>query len=126
VLGAAAIVAFVATSDPAAARAFYAETLGLRFVADEPVALVFDAGATQLRIQKVPGHTPLPYTALGWRVTDIAATVAALASRGARFERFPGLKQDEAGLWLAPDGSRVAWFKDPDGNLLSLTQYPAS
>ena len=76
-----------------------------------------------LRIQKVKGHQPLPYTALGWKVTDIVGKVTELAARGARFERVPGIAQDERGIWASPSGARVAWFKDPDGNLLSLTQF---
>jgi catechol 2,3-dioxygenase-like lactoylglutathione lyase family enzyme len=76
-----------------------------------------------LRIQKAEGHRPLPYTALGWKVPDIAAELAALRARGVTFERFPGLAQDAQGIWSAPSGARIAWFKDPDGNVLSLAQF---
>ncbi len=117
------LIAFVATRDAARAKAFYADTLGLHFVADEPVALVFDAHGTMLRVQKVDSHTAFPYTALGWRVADIAAEVEALTARGVRFERYEGFNQDAQGIWSAPSGARVAWFKDPDENVLSLTQF---
>lgn len=122
-LGSADVMAFVATRDPAAARTFYAETLGLRLVADDQFALVFDANGTELRVQKVPEPAPLSYTVLGWKVADIGETVRWLAAKGVRFESYEWLPQDESGVWTAPDGTRVAWFKDPDGNLLSLTQF---
>ena len=120
-LGNAPVIAFLATADPLAATAFYRDTLGLAFVEDTPFALVFGAGGTELRIQKVPGVTPLAQTALGWSVREIEAEVAALAARGVQFEHFDGLPQDDAGIWTAPGGARIAWFRDPDGNLLSLT-----
>ena len=121
-LGSADVIAFVATDDPAAARKFYAETLGLRLIADEEFALVFDANGTPLRIQKVRDHAPLPYTALGWKVANVHDAVSRLQARGVRFERFPWHPQDERGVWATPDGAKVACFKDPDGNLLSLTE----
>jgi catechol 2,3-dioxygenase-like lactoylglutathione lyase family enzyme len=121
-LGNATLVAFVATTDSERAKAFYGDVLGLRLIADEPYALVYDAAGTTLRVQKAPAFTPLPHTALGWKVEDIAAVVAALHERGVSFERFPGMRQDDAGIWSSPSGAKVAWFKDPDGNLLSLTQ----
>jgi catechol 2,3-dioxygenase-like lactoylglutathione lyase family enzyme len=117
-------MAFIATAAPDAARRFYSDTLGLRLVADDDFALVYDLHGTTLRVQKVREIAPAPYTALGWKVADIAATVAALAARGVRFERYERLEQDAAGVWKTPAGARVAWFKDPDGNLLSLTQVP--
>jgi catechol 2,3-dioxygenase-like lactoylglutathione lyase family enzyme len=113
---------FVATADAAKARAFYETTLGLTFVEDSPFALVFDLNGTMLRVQKVEALTPPPYTALGWQVSDIAAQVGDLSSRGVIFERYDWMPQDELGIWTTPEGSKVAWFKDPDGNLLSLTQ----
>ena len=121
-LGSAEVISFVATDNPAAAREFYAETLGLRLVADEEFALVFDANGTSLRVQKVRDHTPLPYTALGWKVSNVHDAVSRLRAKGVRFERFPWHPQDESGVWVTPDGAKVAWFKDPDGNLLSLTE----
>jgi catechol 2,3-dioxygenase-like lactoylglutathione lyase family enzyme len=116
------LVAFVASADPERAKAFYRDILGLRLVADDPYALVFDAAGTTLRVQKVQAHAPLPYTALGWVVPDVAALALQLAKSGTRCERFPGIDQDEAGVWTTPGGAKVAWFKDPDGNLLSLTE----
>ncbi len=117
------LMAFVATERASDALVFYRDVLGLRFVSDDPFALVFQSGAVTLRIQKLEQHQPLPCTALGWSVRDIAATVTELHAKGARFERFPGLDQDERGIWNSPSGARVAWLKDPDGNVLSLTQH---
>lgn len=116
------IVAFTATANPERARAFYAETLGLRLVSDMPFALVFDAGGTELRVQKVQAVQAPTYTTLGWQVDDIEAMVDALAERGVSFVRYDFMEQDERGIWSAGNGARVAWFHDPDGNLLSLTQ----
>jgi catechol 2,3-dioxygenase-like lactoylglutathione lyase family enzyme len=115
-------IAFVATAKPDEARAFYERTLGLDFVADEPFALIFDLGSIMLRIQKVDTLTPPPQTSLGWEVADIDAAVTMLAERGVAFEHFDFLPQDERGIWTTPSGARIAWFKDPDGNTLSLTQ----
>jgi catechol 2,3-dioxygenase-like lactoylglutathione lyase family enzyme len=122
-LGPEKVIAFLATADAVRARTFYEEVLGLRFVADEEFALVFDADGTMLRIQKVRELKPLPHTALGWKVSDIRSTIAALRERGVSFERYVFLQQDDAGIWATPDGALVAWFKDPDGNLLSLTEF---
>ena len=124
-LGTAKIMAFVATMDFGRARTFYEGTLGLRLVADDPFALVFDANGTTLRVQKVRQVMPAPYTALGWVVADIRGAIAALSKKGIAFERFtiPAFPQDELGIWTADDGKKVAWFKDPDGNTLSLTQF---
>ena len=116
------LMAFVATERAGEALVFYRDVLGLRFISDDLFALVFQAGEVTLRIQKVEHHAPLPYTSLGWKVRDIAATVTGLHAKGAQFERFPGLEQDENGIWNSPSGARVAWCKDPDGNVLSLTQ----
>ncbi len=121
-LSTADLVAFSATTMPARAREFYEQLLGLRLVADDQFALVFDANGTALRIAKVQELTPAPRTVLGWSVRDISAGVAELARKGVTFERFEGLTQDELAIWAALGGARVAWFKDPDGNLLSLTQ----
>ena len=123
-LGACNVIAFVATKQPERAKLFYSKTLGLRLVADTPFALVFDAGGTMLRISKVGALTPAPYTVLGWEVPDIAATVKDLQNVGVKLERFKGLNDgDELGIWTSPSGARVAWFKDPDGNVLSITQF---
>jgi catechol 2,3-dioxygenase-like lactoylglutathione lyase family enzyme len=123
VVSASRLIAFAGTKDPQKARQFYEGVLGLRLVADEPFALVFDANGTMLRLQKVEQTVALPYTALGWQVDDIAAIVRGLAAKGVSFERFEGLEQDELGVWTSPGGAKVAWFRDPDANLLSLTQF---
>lgn len=120
------IVAFVATSQPASAKDFYANTLGLKLVEDSPAALVFDANGTMLRVQKIEKLQPAPFTAIGWHVPDIRAAVQVLAAKGVRFERYQGVSQDDLGIWTAPGGAQVAWFKDPCGNILSLTQFAAA
>jgi catechol 2,3-dioxygenase-like lactoylglutathione lyase family enzyme len=117
------LIAFVGTREPAKARAFYEGTLGLRRVADEPSALVFDANGTMLRIAKVGELVPAPFTVLGWKVPDIRRAVAELGEKGVEFQRYPGLDQDELGIWKSPSSAQVAWFRDPDGNTLSLTQF---
>jgi molybdate transport system substrate-binding protein len=122
-LNAAKLMAFAATSDASRARAFYEKTLGLRLVSDEAFALVFDSNGTQLRIQKAQKTQPLPFTVLGWEVANIEETMAALRERGVVFERFGSVRQDDLGVWTADDRTKVAWFKDPDGNLLSITQF---
>jgi len=118
------IAAFSATADPDRAKAFYRDKLGLRLVSDEQYALVFDAAGTMLRVQKVKEVPEAKYTTLGWNVPDIEAKVDELKKAGVKFERygFPG--QDEKGIWTVPGGAaKVAWFKDPDGNILSLAQF---
>jgi predicted enzyme related to lactoylglutathione lyase len=122
VLGSCDVVAFVATRDPDRARAFYEGVLELTVVADEPFALVFDAHGTTLRVQKLQELAPARHTVLGWLVPDIAAAVRQLSARGVVCERYPGLPQDDLGICTFPGGGRVAWFKDPDGNTLSLTE----
>ncbi|HEV7804941.1 MAG TPA: VOC family protein [Solirubrobacteraceae bacterium] len=119
----ASLMAFVATSDLAAARAFYGRGLGLPMTGQSPIACTFDAGGTTLRVNAVEKPVVAPYTVLGWTVADIAATVGDLAAHGVDFERFDGVEQDELGIWSSPGGALVAWFKDPDGNTLSLTQF---
>lgn len=121
-LGSSDVVAFVATTDLDTARAFYGEVLGLAVVEESPFACVFDAHGTQLRVTPVDEIRSAPYTVLGWVVDDIAAMVQALVHEGVRFERFAQMEQDDLGVWAAPSGARVAWFADPDGNVLSLTQ----
>jgi catechol 2,3-dioxygenase-like lactoylglutathione lyase family enzyme len=124
-LGKAKIVCFGATASAAKAKAFYSDTLGLPLVEESAFALVFNANGTTLRIQKVERVSVAGYTALGWEIDDIDAAVAALARKGIRFERYEGLGQDAAGIWTSPSGARVAWFKDPDGSTLSLTELSA-
>jgi catechol 2,3-dioxygenase-like lactoylglutathione lyase family enzyme len=121
-----ALIAFVATCDIDGARAFYEGTLGLPVVSSDPFACVVDAHGTMLRITPVGSMTPAPYTVLGWNVTDIVATIGALAARGVVFTRYDGMGQDEIGIWTAPGGAKVAWFTDFDGNTLSLTEFAGS
>jgi catechol 2,3-dioxygenase-like lactoylglutathione lyase family enzyme len=116
-------ILFLATANPERSRAFYEQVLGFSFVADEPPALVFRVGGSMLRIQKVDQVHPLPYTALGWEVSDIRRTVDDLNAAGIAFQRYNGLIQDNDGIWHAPSGAFVAWFRDPDGHVLSLTQF---
>lgn len=123
-LAAARLTAFAATTQPDRARAFYRETLGLRLISEDDFALLFDANGTDLRIQKVRELQPAGYTALGWQVPDVRATVIGLRDLGVMFERYPYFEQDADGIWDAPGGARVAWFKDPDGNLLSVVTVP--
>jgi catechol 2,3-dioxygenase-like lactoylglutathione lyase family enzyme len=117
------IVAFLLTKNPDAAIPFYRDTLGFSFLRDDGFALVFDAHGTLLRIGKVPEFTPASNTVLGWEITDIGAAVADLSQKGVSFERYPNLPQDENAICTFPTGDRVAWFKDPDGNVLSLSQH---
>jgi catechol 2,3-dioxygenase-like lactoylglutathione lyase family enzyme len=117
-------MAFVATKNPDKAKAFYQDTLKLKSTADDPFALVFDANGTMLRVSKVKELTPAPFTVLGWHVTNIAAEIRELKGRGVAFEFFKGIQQDDSGVWTSPSGAKVAWFKDPDGNVLSLTEFP--
>lgn len=121
-LGKSPLIAFVATADGVRARQFYGETLGLKVLSDDPYALVVEAGMTLLRIQKVGALRPQSFTVLGWQVPDIRAAIDGLAKRGVKFERFEGMDQDERGVWTSPIGAGVAWFKDPDGNTLSLSE----
>ena len=124
-LGASELVAFVATTDLARARAFYGSVLGLPLVEESPFACVFDCHGTQLRVTPVGEIRAAPYTVLGWAVDDIGAAVRALADAGVEVRRFAGMEQDDLGVWAAPSGARVAWFSDPDGNVLSVTQAGA-
>ena len=125
-LGAAPLIAFVATADFTRARRFYVDLLGLKIISESPFALELDSAGTMLRVTKVAEVRPAPYTVLGWRVSDIGQIVTELQSRAIVIERYPEMVQDEFGVWTSPDGTRVAWFKDPDGNLLSLTEFPSA
>jgi catechol 2,3-dioxygenase-like lactoylglutathione lyase family enzyme len=117
------LVGFAITTKPEQAKAFYAEKLGFHFVKDDGFALVFDAYGTHLRVSKLKQFTPALHTVLGWQVEDIVAIVEALKSRGVTFERYPGMPQDENAICTFPTGDRVAWFKDPEGNVLSVSQH---
>ena len=117
------LVAFVGTRDPVRAKHFYRDTLGLHLVSEDELALVFDASGTMLRVTRVQELAAAKYTVLGWRVHDIVSTVRQLQKMHVTLERYPGMQQDELGIWNSPSGAKVAWFKDPDGNTLSITQF---
>ena len=119
------MIGFVTTTDAEKAKAFYGDALGFRFVKDDGFALVFDAHGTMLRVAKAQKHTPVVGTILGWQVDDMEGTVRELSARGVKFEQFglPYMKQNELGIWDAPGGDQVAWFKDPDGNTLSISKH---
>lgn len=119
------MVGFLNANDPERSAAFYRDILGFKLVADDEFALVFDANGTTIRINKAQGFKAAQGTVLGWEVDDIYAAIRDLAKRGVKFEQYnlPFMKQDEHGVWTTPDGDRVAWFKDPDGNVLSVSQH---
>jgi catechol 2,3-dioxygenase-like lactoylglutathione lyase family enzyme len=118
------IIAFIATRDAQRAKEFYGVTLGLRLLEETPFAVVFDAHGTMLRVTPVKEVAVGRYTVLGWRVPDIEAAARELQASGILTERYPGIAQDEFGIWNSPaGGAKVAWFKDPDGNTLSITQF---
>jgi catechol 2,3-dioxygenase-like lactoylglutathione lyase family enzyme len=112
---------FVATAQPEKALAFYRDVLGLRLVEDTPFAIVFDAHGITLRVQKAEKVVVPPYTTLGWQVADLDGVMTALEEKGVTFQQFGMPGQDARGVWTAPGGARIAWFKDPDGHTLSLT-----
>ena len=114
---------FLATSDAEAARSFYEGRLGLTLDADDPYALVYQLAGSELRLSKVPNHTPLPFTVLDWQVSSISESHAALSAAGVELTIFEGMGQDANGVWTSPDGgARILWFKDPDGNVLSVSE----
>ncbi|MGO8814346.1 MAG: VOC family protein [Terriglobia bacterium] len=117
------MVGFVPTKDSAKAREFYEGKLGFQFVSDDPFALVVKAGESSIRIAKAKEFTPAPYTVLGWEVPDVAAVVRWLTDRGVVFEEYAFVQDQELGIWTTPNGDKVAWFKDPDGNVLSVSQH---
>lgn len=117
------LVAFAGTRDQERAKAFYGGALGLRLVSEDRFALVFDANGTMLRIAVVEEVATVKYTVLGWQVPDIAETARDLQQAGVELERYEGMKQDERGIWKSPSGASIGWFKDPDGNTLSITQF---
>ena len=122
-LGSTNIVAFIPTKDAEKARAFYEGVLGLRFVKDDGFAMVLDANGIMVRIAKMQEFAPAQFTIVGWQVSGIEAMARALQAKGVHFEIFGFFKQDELGIWTAPTGDKVAWFKDPDGNILSISQH---
>ena len=122
-LGSMNIVAFVPTRDFDKARAFYEGVLGLRFIKDDGFALVLNANGIMVRVVKLQQFTPAQFTILGWNVSTIEKVVRELQQKGVHFERYDFFKQDELGIWTAPSGDKVAWFRDPDGNVLSVSQH---
>jgi catechol 2,3-dioxygenase-like lactoylglutathione lyase family enzyme len=125
VLGSASVVAFVPSRDPTKARDFYEGVLGLRVVGQDQFALVLDANGVTVRVVDVSGvrgFKPAPFTILGWHVANAAKVVRSLGAKGVAFERYDGMQQDALGIWTTPGGAKVAWFKDPDGNVLSISQ----
>lgn len=119
------VVTFLLTQNPDAAVAFYRDALGFTFLGDDGFALVFDLNGVMLRISKVPSFTPAQHTVLGWESADIESDVDGLVKKGAAFTHYPNMGQDERGICTFPTGDKVAWFKDPDGNVLSISQHAA-
>ena len=117
------VIAFAPTTDLSRARTFYETALGLRLVEENPFACVFDAHGTMLRVTPVQKVAAAGYTVLGWQVPDIEDAVKRLKKAGVRFQRYAGMGQDRQGIWQSPGGARIAWFKDPDGNTLSISQH---
>ncbi|MGI0133719.1 MAG: VOC family protein, partial [Candidatus Micrarchaeaceae archaeon] len=118
------LMAFIPVSNADKARSFYRDTLGLRLISEDPFALVFDVEGMMLRATLISDFTPQPFTVLGWQVPDAATAARTLSAAGISLVRFPGMNHDEDGLWHAPGGAIVGWFKDPDGNVLSISQLP--
>ena len=118
-----AVVTFLLTKNPDAALRFYRDVLGLTFIRDDGFALVFDCQGVMLRIGKTHGFNPAQNTVLGWEAEEIETTIRDLADKGVRFEHYPGMHQDGQGIQTFPNGDKVAWFKDPDGNVLSISQH---
>ena len=117
------LIALIVTTQPDRAMEFYGQKLGLRLIADEQFALVFEVNGIMLRVTKLETHSPAPFTVLGFDVLDISAEINRLTANGIKFEHFEGLEQDERGVTTFSDGTQVAWFKDPDDNMLSLTEF---
>ena len=117
------MIGFVLTAKPEESKRFYSDVLGFRFVKDDGFALVFDAHGTMIRVAKVQSHAPAVGTTLGWEVADVSAAVKDLTAAGAQFERYEFMQPDSQGIVTFPGGDKVAWFKDPDGNVLSVSQH---
>jgi len=118
------VTPFLATTDLVRARAFFEGVLDLSVVSVDSFALVLATPQGPIRVTQVQELARAPYTVLGWDVPDVRATAQALSAKGVAFQRYPGMEQDELGIWAAPSGSRIAWFQDPDGNVLSIAQHP--
>ena len=113
---------FLATADPEKSLVFYRDQLGLEFVEDSEYALVFNLSGADLRISKVPEHTPLGFTVLDWQVADMDAVLGDLSAAKVQLEEYDFVTLDERKVWTTEDGTQIAWFKDPDGNVLSVSQ----
>ena|ERR1700690_1682218 len=122
-LGSSKIVAFLFTTDSKRARSFYEGVLGLRFISEDRFALALESNGNMIRISTSRDFKPAQGTVLGWETTEIEKLVSGLRERGVSFEKFPGMNQDAIGIWTAPGSDKVAWFKDPDGNVLSISQH---
>ena len=118
------ITAFLPTVKPKRSKQFYLDTLGLQLVSEDNFAIEFEGGGVFLRITTVEKFVPHPFTVLGFKIKDISSQVKRLITKGVEFKRYDSLGQDELGIWTSPGGAKVVWFEDPDGNLLSLTEYP--
>lgn len=117
------LMGFLATHDYERAKQFFVGKLGAKFVSQDQFALAVEIGGHQIRVVKIPDFAPVKWTVLGWEVTDVTATVKWLAERGVSTEKYPFVADKELGIWEAPSGAKVAWFKDPDGNVLSVSQH---
>jgi predicted enzyme related to lactoylglutathione lyase len=118
------MITFVITTDPARAKSFYGDMLGLKFISQDQYAVVFDANGIMLRVGIARTHSPAQHTVLGWKVPDIRKAAADLVKAGIQLEKYSFLQQDEMGIWTSPaSDAKVAWFKDPDGNVLSISQH---
>ena len=123
-LSATPLKAFIPTTHPSKAESFYRDVLGLELISKDKFGIEFNANGISLRVTNVPSLTPHPFTVLGWNVPDISGMVQTLSEKGVAFERYDFMDQDKNNVWTSPSGTRVAWFKDPDGNLLSISQLP--
>ena len=117
------LIGFIPITDADRTRNFYVNVLKLEFVEDDQFAIVLRSGANMVRLVRMGGFTPAGYTILGWEVSDIHSTVQELAAAGVSFLRYAWIKQDDAGIWTTPSNAMVAWFNDPDGNVLSVSQH---
>jgi catechol 2,3-dioxygenase-like lactoylglutathione lyase family enzyme len=117
------LIGFLLTTDYDKARAFYEGKLGLKFVSLDQFALVLHSGEQMIRIAKVEEFTAFQSTVLGWQVDDVEATVNWLQFQGVQTEKYPFVADKKLGIWKAPSGDKIAWFKDPDGNVLSVSHH---
>ena len=119
------ITAFIPSTKPEKAKQFYKNTLGLKLVSEDQYGLEFSGKGAALRVALVTEFKPHLFTVLGFKIDDIVAQAKSLIDKGVVFERYEHFDQDALGIWTSPSMAEVAWFKDPDGNLLSITEYPS-